>query len=663
VSGAPELAYLRDGMASLLSTQLDGVGTLRTVDPRAVLGIAAQVGGSLPAVEQGRRVAQRVGAGTYVVGDIVEAGGRIRIGAAAYRPSEPTRPLARADVEGNTAQLFELVDAVAGRLLTGLSPGPYQQLTRVAATTTASLPALKAYLDGERYFRQGNFQTATRAFQRAVVEDTTFGLAFYWLSVASWWADDSETIDSSAALAVRYGTRLSERYRRLFLAWEAFLRSDPIQAEKIYRQIVELEPENVEAWLQLGEVRFHSGPRRGLPMAAARPAFERVLFFEPEHTSALLHLARITANESRLPALDSLVRRILDLSPAGEWAVEAKALRSFATGDVREQRQVIAELRTAGEGRVWNIARYLAIAAHSLEGAEQLLGLLIEPTRPPEVRAFGHVALAHLDLARGRARAAAARLDQASSFDPISALEHRALVAMVPFLPARAEYLRTLRDTMTRVGPSRAPASLETSHLANLHDVVHEELRSYLAAGLSVRLGDTATARKYLGELERPGRTQARATVARDAVSSIRAQLASRTGRAPDAARDLGEVLRLEARVGLIGGSPFYSQGLERFLYAGVLAGESRSQDASQWYDSFSSNSIFDLIYLAPAHLERGRLAEQLGQPEVALSHYQQAVALWLNCDPDLRALPDQARARIKALKARLAVNGRDQAG
>jgi tetratricopeptide (TPR) repeat protein len=122
-------------------------------------------------------------------------------------------------------------------------------------------------------------------------------------------------------------------------------------------------------------------------------------------------------------------------------------------------------------------------------------------------------------------------------------------------------------------------------------------------------------------------------------------------------------VLRLEARVGLIGGSPFYSQGLERFLYAGVLAGESRSQDASQWYDSFSSNSIFDLIYLAPAHLERGRLAEQLGQPEVALSHYQQAVALWLNCDPDLRALPDQARARIKALKARLAVNGRDQAG
>jgi tetratricopeptide (TPR) repeat protein len=429
-----------------------------------------------------------------------------------------------------------------------------------------------------------------------VVEDTTFGLAHYWLSVASWWADDSEAIDSSATLAVRYGTRLSERYRRLFLAWEAFLLGDPIAAEKIYRQVVELEPENVEAWLQLGEVRFHSGPRRGHPMSAARPAFERVLFFEPEHTSALLHLARIAANESRLPALDSLARRTVDVSPAGEWAVEAKALRSFATGDVREQRQVIAELRTAGEGRVWNIARYVAIAAHSLEGAEQLLDLLTEPTRPAEVRAFGHLALVHLQLARGHARAAFRQLDRASSLDPLPALEHRALLAMVPFLPAESAYLVALRETVSRRGPPSAPMSLETSHLANLHGVVHRELRAFLAAGLSLRLGDSVSAQKYLSELESPGRADARAAVAADAAASIRAQLAKLAGRPPEAARNLEEVLRLEARVGLIGGSPFYSQGLERFLYAGILTEQARLNEAMTWYDSFSGNSIFDLI-------------------------------------------------------------------
>jgi TolB-like protein len=649
VSGGPELAYLRDGMPSLLSTQLDGAGSLRSVDPRAVLGIAAQIGGTLPATELGRRVADRVGAGTYVVGDIVQAGGRIRINAVAYG-SGSGPPLARAEVEGNTADLFGLVDAIAGRLLTGLSRGPYEQLTKVAATTTASLTALKSYLDGERLFRQGNFQPAARAFQRAVVEDSTFSLAYYWLSVASWWADDSEAIDSSAAFAVRYGGRLPERYQRLFQAWEAFLGGDPIEAERIYRQVVELEPENVEAWLQLGEVRFHSGPRRGYPMGAARPAFERVLYFEPEHTSALLHLARIAANESRLPTLDSLTRRILALSPTGEWAAEARALRSFATGDVAEQRQVIGELRTAGEGRVWNIARYLAIAAHSLEGAGQLLELLTEPTRPPEVRAFGHLALAHLQLARGRAGAARAQLARAAALDQHAALQHRALLATVPFVPVSRPELLALRDTVTRVRSPRVPASLETSHLANLHDVVQDELRSYLAAGLSLRAGDTAAARRYLGELATQGLSRAGASVAADAAGSLRAQLALAAGRPAEAARELQEVLRLEARVGLIGGSPFYSQGLERFLYAGTLAEGGRLEDAAVWYDSFSSNSIFDLIYLAPASLARGKLAERLGKPVEAASHYQQVVALWLDADPDLHGLPDEARSRLAKL-------------
>jgi DNA-binding SARP family transcriptional activator/tetratricopeptide (TPR) repeat protein len=649
VSGAPELGYLGEGMASLLSTQLDGAGALRAVDSRAVLGISGQLR-ETPPDQLGQQVAERVGAGIYIVGDIVEAAGRIRIAASAYRASEPDRPLVRADVEGSTSKLFELVDGVAGRLLTGLNPGPYEQLTKVAAATTGSLAALKAYLDGERLFRQGNFQPAARAFQRAVVEDTTFGLAYYWLSVASWWADDSEAIDSSAAMAVRYGTRLPERYQRLFLAWEAFLRGDPVEAETIYRQIVELEPENVEAWLQLGEVRFHSGPRRGQPMRAARPAFEQVLFFEPEHTSALLHLARIAAHESQLPTLDSLTRRILGLGTVGEWAVEARALRSFATGDVAEQRRVIAELRTAGEGRVWNIARYLAIAAHSLEGAGQLLRLLTEPTRPAEVRAFGHLALAHLELARGRARTAGEQLDRASALDPLPALEHRALLATVPFLPARREYLASLRDTLSRLRPPRAPTSLATSHLANLHDIVQPELWAYLLSGLSIRLGDSAEARARLEELGRPGRTDARAAVAADAANSIRAQLALRSTHPADATRYLQEVLRLEARVGLIGGSPFYSQGLERYLYARALERQGRLEEAAHWYGSFASNSIFDLIYLGPAQVALGRIAERLGSPEAAIGHYERAVALWLDADPDLRSVPDEARARIAAL-------------
>lgn len=652
VSGSGELEYLQDGMATLLSTGLNGVGAFRSVDPRAVIGMASQLDGRLPEVERGRRVAERVGAGTYVVGNLVQGEGRVRITATAYQRSDPVSPVARAAVDGPTSQLFELVDAIVGRLLTGLSPGPYGQLTRTAATTTGSLPALKAFLEGERLFRGGNFHPAARAFQRAVTEDTTFALAYYWLSVASWWADDAEAIDSAAALAVRYGGRLSERDRRLFQAWDAYIRGDALESERVYRQIVALEPENVEGWLQLGEVLFHSGPRRGGLIGAARVPFQRVLVFEPEHTSALLHLVRIAAAEQRLAELDSLTGRILALRPSGEWGLEARALRSYASKDRAEQLRVIADLRTAPEGRIWSTGRYVAVATHELEGARELVALLTEGTRPREVRAFGHLALAHAHVARGRLGAASDELGLAAVLDPRPALEHRALLALLPFVPASRERLVALRDMLTRETAPRRAASLETSsHLATLHDGVRPELRAYLIAALSLRLGDTATARVHLADLERPRPTPHATTVARDAAGSIRAQLAHRSGRTAEALREMEEVHRLEARVGLIGGSPFYSQELERYLYAEMLEGAGRLEESLQWYGSFSGNAIFDFAFLPPSHAARGRIYERLGRRRAAAREYGRARELLREADSEMGPLMrelEQALRRVR---------------
>ena len=172
---------------------------------------------------------------------------------------------------------------------------------------------------------------------------------------------------------------------------------------------------------------------------------------------------------------------------------------------------------------------------------------------------------------------------------------------------------------------------------------MHPELLEYLAGGLSIRSGDTAAARASLRRLERPRRTPEARTVAPDAAASIRAQLALRAGRTHEAARALKEVLRLEARVGLIGGSPFYSQGLERYVYAGVLEQEGRWEDALRWYGSFSSNSIFDFIYLAPSHVHSGLLLERLGRQKEAAQHYQLVLKLYQGSDPEFRPLVEAA--------------------
>jgi hypothetical protein len=118
----------------------------------------------------------------------------------------------------------------------------------------------------------------------------------------------------------------------------------------------------------------------------------------------------------------------------------------------------------------------------------------------------------------------------ATQGESVDALQSSPVSSLLPFVPMSPERLLALRDMLARTNSPGRAASLETSHLANLHDGVHPELRAYLIAGLSLRLGDTAAARIYLAELERPHPTPHATTVGEDAAGSIRAQLAHRGG-------------------------------------------------------------------------------------------------------------------------------------
>jgi tetratricopeptide (TPR) repeat protein len=220
----------------------------------------------------------------------------------------------------------------------------------------------------------------------------------------------------------------------------------------------------------------------------------------------------------------------------------------------------------------------------------------------------------------------------------------------MPFVPIPDARLRALRDSLIRGLPPTPAAHLETSHLANLHEGVHAELQQYLAAGLSLRMGDEAMARTYLQRLERPRPNPLAASLAQDAAASIRAQMALGAGRPAEAATALEQVQRMEARVGLIGGSPFYSQGLERYLYAGIMEKQGRFEDALRWYSSFSSNSIFDFVFLAPAQVHRGRMLERLGRAREAADQYRSALELYQDSDTEFGPIVKEAREGLARL-------------
>jgi TolB-like protein len=283
VHGGKSLDFLAQGLVDLLSRNLDGAGDLRSVNGATVLAAAHAEGGGVADVEEGRRLARRVGAGLYVLGSVNAIGNQVRLDASLYDggPAQPAL-VSQASVSGDTTQLFELVDRLAGDLMVAQRRGPGSRLLQTAAVTTQSLPALKAYLDAEGSLRRGAFDTALAGFQSAVQLDSTFALAYYRLAVAAAWSNREALIRPNTARAVRLGSRLSARDQRLLGSFAALAAGKPDEAERGYRGVLQDYPDDLEAQWQLATLLYVYNPLRGRPIAESQPVFDGIVKLDPE---------------------------------------------------------------------------------------------------------------------------------------------------------------------------------------------------------------------------------------------------------------------------------------------------------------------------------------------------------------------------------------------
>jgi DNA-binding SARP family transcriptional activator len=586
VRGDARLAYLGEGMVDLLATKLDGAGEIRTVDPRALLQSLARDGGA----EDGRAVARRFGAGRHLEGSILEAGGRLQATASLYDSDGQAIASVNATAAGED-ELFELVDELARQLLAAHGVAPGTRLTRIAALTTDSLDALKAYLLGERELRAGRYFDAMEGFQAAVDADRSFALAYYRLAAAAAGCALPDVAREVADRGAEHQERLAPHDRLVFAAQRAWLHGAVDQAESLYNTITGTYPDDVEAWFHLGDLLFHSNPLRGRSAVEAREPFERVVRLQPQHVGALVHLVRISAIEGRTTEMLDLIERALRASPEGDQALALRALRAWTVRDQAAIAQVTAELQQARAITVGIAFADVAVYSGNLAGAEQLARGFLQVARAAELRALCHIMLAHLALAAGNVDGMRTALREAESLDPTWGLEMRALFATLPFLPVADAELRAIRDDLERWNPDDAAPSMFV--IFAMHNELHPAIRAYLLGLLEVRLGELASAAvrlEALAELEAGGPLVRNLTVELDAA------LARAKGRPAEALARL-ERARPELWFQLTVASPFFTLASQRFLRARLLEEMGRPDEAAGWYGAIAERSPYELIY------------------------------------------------------------------
>ncbi|MGH7517806.1 MAG: protein kinase domain-containing protein [Gemmatimonadales bacterium] len=652
VSGNDTLG-LAEGLVGLLGTKLDGAGDLRTVDPRALLSYVAPERGARFGPDQGNAVARHFGAGLYVLGDVVQIPGRLRLSAAMYAPDRGGDAIARAEAEGEVGRLFELVDELTARLLAGWS-GRESRVSGIAAVTTSSLPALKAYLEGEAALRNARFDQAIDAFGRAIATDSTFALAWYRLSVAGEWLTRDDLAGPAAERAAQLGGRLPERERRLLEAMRTGRRGAFEDAEVRYRAIISAYPEDLEAWIQLAELEFHFGPWRARSVSHARPAWERVLAIDPSQIAARVHLARIAAIEGRAAAVDTLVREILSLHHAPEREpgtrsedLEMLTLRAFAMHDTADQQRVLGELARASDLTVTLSAWAASAFAYDVPGAIAVARVLTQPSRAAPARAVGHLTVGFLEAARGRLDEAWQQFALAEAADSERTRSAPALLAVVPFASASVPELRRLRAAVARAPAPRsgAPRAGQSVYFQPAPPGQRLRTRPYLIGVLSARLGDRARALQSADELSAFARSDS-GSLASDFAHGLRAELAMSRSDAEEGLREL-EGMRHETYYITAFAFPELSQARERFLRGEALAQLGRGEEALPWYGSFAEFSPYDMLYSAVGHRRRGEILESLGRPEEAAQEYARFIALWKDADPELQPMVRDARAAL----------------
>jgi len=642
VRGSDEVAYLGEGMVDLLSTALDGTGDLRVVDPYALMKFLAGARDALDP-ETGEAVANQFGAGRFVLGSIVEAGGRLQVNASLYSADGRIETSAE-EIAEDESQVFGLVNNVARQLLAAGMGGPNARLNQVAASTTNSLPALKAYLEGESEYRAARFSVATAAYQRAIEADSSFALAWYRMAVASIPASRPTGVSPSraAAQAVRFSERLSQRDQDRLAIIESFLNGDASEGEQRARAILRSYPEDMEAWYYLGEFLFHYGARRGRTVDEAGAAFERALEYDPDNFAALMHLSWVRSIQYRYEELETIAERMAQIERGSEYPQFSRQLLAFLRGGQPAVSELVAELWNEPARSIqWGSFR-LALLDEGLPSAGEIAGVLMDPSRSTFQRNRGYAVRASVEMAQGHIRAATAVLDRweslglQTSFE--TPLEKRSAMWANSFIPAERSELERLQTELAHLDydTSYAPVT-----------------RPYLLGLLSARLDDRAEVLRHASELERQSGADTTDTgrLAEYYATVLRAQVAYDHGDYEESLR-LIDGVRPDDWWALWPWSLLLSQAPERYIRAQALEALGRYQEALVWYASFGWVSGEEMFYVAPALLRSAEIYERLGDAEAAALHYRRFITRWRDCDPELRPVVEEAERALVRLGA-----------
>ena len=620
-----KLALWREGLVDLLSRDLDGAGPLRSVPPTTVIRRWSGRADRPSASALGRRTGARL----VVFGSLVGTGpDSARLTATALDVLEGS-PVADVELRDAADRMDRLADSLTVRLLRELGRTRRIKVFRTTSVGSTSLPALKAFLQGEQWFRQAAWDSALASYERAIALDSKFPLAFRRASQVMGWQRSGT--DSGYALALHAGALnhgLAPRDSLLLttdslfasvystvprIDWSAIRRVHAIGQELTRRY-----PDDFESWYALGEARYHIGSPVGTTTRQALEAFDRAIESDSSFGPAYIHAVELAGRLDGPEAASRHAKGYLRLRPTDASA------SGIGLAD-----RIIEALRT----RPAEIAGLLQDAASSaLDDAFPAVRMLADSTEAA--------------IAVARALVAAPSGDEPWL---TRADRERRLGTSLLYRGHLRDAVRILFQNQTTIPPILVEAALLSPVVP---DSVPRMFHGWLMSGrgLAAILLPWWTAQGDSTSLRELGRRSN--SLAHSAKDEVDRNLATYVSQAVPAylalvRRDTATaVRRLEALPDSLCAVCYF----ERLTLAQLLSARHEDAKAARLLD----RQLVDIY--APSEilwtLERARVAERLGEREKASQDYQYVANVWRHADPELQPYVTEAREGLARVTA-----------
>jgi len=627
----PSLALWREGMVDLLSRNLDGAGPLRTVPPTTVIRRWQGRADPEAAAELGRRT----GAGLALYGSVLGAGrDSVRLLATLYDVAAH-RPVDEWEVTDETARVDRAADSLTWRVLQALNRSRAIGAARLAPFGSTSLPALKAFLQGEQFFRRTDWDSAYAYYDRAIALDSGFAPALRRASAVVGWShtgfDSLSTAYALAAGAHNHGLPPRDSLlvlgdsllASLFLAGPLALRADSAWGTRLRRAFGTAEavtsryPDDPEAWFLLGEASTHFGPYAGRPAGEVLTAFDHAIALDSNFAPSYIHAVE-TAALSGPDAVRRYIGKYLSLNPKEHEAqgdrLGQALLEPGTTPAVVPRLADSVSLDALFEAHI-----VLSSLPDSLELGVALVRTAV--TRTPSGTTPFRRRL-HLDLSLARMLMSRGHLAQAAPImqgkDTTWLFADAALIGAVPADTAAAVFRRRL------VGPV-SPRFIEAFPWWAGHGDTASLRTAASRADSAVRHGADPTTRA-IGRYARGAAGAYLSLVRRDSAQALEAFDSLDPDGCPACYLDrLTRAQLLTAR------------GRDREAWAIVNA-----EHASFTLSPFPTSVLWVLL--------RGRVAERLGDGETALRSYGWVAGMWRHADAPLQPYVTEAREGLARL-------------